>query len=729
MSSQPEIQLRVVEAKQRDVGRGKIRIDSIAMNKLGISTGDIVEIVGRRTTTAICWPAYPEDIRRDIVRMDGVIRRNAGVSLGDKVVVKKAKVSAARSVTLAPQQVSVTIDFGFENFVKRKLLAYPLFKQDTVLIPILGRAMPFIVISTVPKGIVVVTETTQLKVSEKPIPEIDKTGPSISYEDIGGLHDEIQKVREMIELPLKHPELFERLGIDPPRGVLLHGPPGCGKTLIAKAVASESEAHFITINGPEIMSKFYGESEQRLRGIFKEAEENSPSIVFIDELDAIAPKREDVSGEVERRVVAQMLSLMDGLVSRGQVIVIGATNRPNAVDPALRRPGRFDREIEIGVPDKKSRFEILLIHTRGMPLTEDVPLSRISEVTHGFVGADLQALAREAAMKTLRRILPEIDLDAETIPTEILDKLQVTKEDFENAQREVQPSAMREIFIETPNVSWKDVGGLHDVIQQIKESVEWPLKKPEAFKRMGIDPPRGVLIYGPPGTGKTLLARAVATETEANFISIKGPEVLSKWVGESEKAIREVFRKARLASPCIIFFDEIDSLTPRRGGSMGDSNVTERIISQLLTELDGLEDLKDVSVIAATNRPDIIDAALLRPGRFDRLVLVPEPDKDGVLQILKIYTDKMPLGDDIDLQELAGSLDGYVGADIEALCREAAIIALRQDEDATQVAREHFSLARQRVHPTVTPQVSEYFMKVSQGFKRQTPKTSQIDFT
>ena len=726
-SEVPEIMPRVVEAKQRDVGRGKVRIDSTAMNRLGVSTGDIVEIIGKNTTTAICWPSYPEDSRKDIIRMDGITRKNASISLGEKVTVKKAKVNAARSVILAPKQTSVTIDFGFENFVKRKLLAYPLHKHDTVLIPILGRAMPFTVVSTMPKGIVVVSETTQLKVSEKPIPESVKIAPSISYEDIGGLHEEIQKVREMVELPLKHPELFERLGIDPPRGVLLHGAPGCGKTLIAKAVANESNAHFITINGPEIMSKFYGESEQRLRGIFKEAEENSPSIVFIDELDAIAPKREDVSGEVERRVVAQMLSLMDGLVSRGQVIVIGATNRPNAVDPALRRPGRFDREIEIGVPDKRSRMEILLIHTRGMPLTEDVPLQEIANVTHGFVGADLQALGREAAMKTLRRILPEIDLDEEKIPSELLDKLKVTAEDFENALREVQPSAVREVYVESPNVKWEDVAGLDDVIQVIKESVEWPLKKPEAFERMGIDPPRGVLLYGAPGTGKTLLAKAVATESETNFISIKGSEILSKWVGESEKAIREVFRKARLAAPAVIFFDEIDSLTPRRGGGFGDVNVTERVISQILTEIDGVEDLKDVAIIAATNRPDIIDTALLRPGRFDRLVFVHEPDHTGLKEILELYTKNMPISKDVKISELPTSLklDGFVGADIMALCREAAIIALRQDENAVEVSRECFSLARQKIHPTVTSQVYDYYQKVETSFKKASTSPSK----
>ncbi|MCG3220210.1 MAG: CDC48 family AAA ATPase [Candidatus Heimdallarchaeota archaeon] len=712
-----EITLRVAEAKQRDVGRGKVRLDSMAMSKIGVSTGDIVEIIGKRSTTAVAWPSYPEDLKKDIIRCDGVIRRNAGVSLGDKVDVKKAKVSVARQVTLAPEQMSVNIDFSFENFVKRKLLGQPLSKKDTVLIPILGRAIPFNVVSTVPSGIVVVTEGTQLKVAEKPVMDGEKTAPSISYEDIGGLHQEIQKIREMVELPLKFPQLFEKLGIDPPRGVLLHGPPGCGKTLIARAVANESEAHFIVINGPEIMSKFYGESEQRLRSIFKDAEDNSPSIVFIDELDAIAPKREDVTGEVERRVVAQLLALMDGLIARGQVIVIGATNRPNAVDPALRRPGRFDREIEIHVPDRDSREEILLIHTRGMPLAQDVDLKVFADVTHGYVGADLQALSRESAMKTLRRVLPSANLEEESIPADVLDQLEVTHDDFLQAFKEITPTAIREVFVESPNIPWTAVGGLKQVIIEIREAIEWPLTQPEAFKRVGIKPPRGILLYGPPGCGKTLLAKAVVTESEANFISVKGPEVLSKWVGESEKAIREVFRKARLAAPSIVFFDEIDSLTPIRGMS-SDSNVTERVISQLLTELDGLVELKDIIVIAATNRPDIVDPALLRPGRFDRLIHVKAPNQKGRLEIFKIYTKEMPLASDVVLKDMASTTEGFVGSDIEALCREAGMLALREDFNIAKVAMKHFSEALEKIYPTVTPDVIKYYEKITERFKR-----------
>ncbi len=727
--SDKEINLRVAESKQRDVGRGKVRLDSMAMSKIGVSTGDIVEIEGKRTTTAVAWPSYPEDLKKDIIRMDGVVRRNAGVSLGDKVTIRKAKVSVARQINLAPEQMSVNIDFSFENFVKRKLLGQPLSRKDTVLIPILGRAIPFSVVSTVPSGIVVVTEATQLKVSDKPMSEGEKASPTVSYEDIGGLHQEILKIREMVELPLKFPQLFEKLGIDPPKGVLLHGPPGCGKTLIARAVASESAAHFIVLNGPEIMSKFYGESEQRLRGLFKDAEDNAPSIVFIDEIDAIAPKREDVTGEVERRVVAQLLALMDGLVSRGQVIVIGASNRPNAIDPALRRPGRFDREIEIHVPDRDSREEILLIHTRGMPLSPNVDLKTLSDVTHGYVGADLEALCREAAMKTLRRVLPKVDFREETIPTEVLDKLEVIHDDFLQALKEITPTAVREVFIESPNVPWTSVGGLDDVVNRIIEAIEWPLKNPDAFKRIGISPPRGILLYGPPGCGKTLIARAVATESEANFISVKGPEILSKWVGESEKAIREVFRKARLAAPSIVFFDEMDSLTPLRGRST-DSNVTERVISQLLTELDGLEELKDIVVLAATNRPDIVDPALLRPGRFDRLIYVNPPTLKGREEIFKIYTKTMPLESNISIKELAIDTDGFVGSDIEALCREAGMTALRADFNTPQVKMSHFKEALKDIHPTVTPDMVKYFDSISERFKRRSQmSTPKIGFS
>ncbi|MEM3465417.1 MAG: CDC48 family AAA ATPase [Candidatus Jordarchaeales archaeon] len=721
-----EAQLRVEEAQKRDVGRSIVRIDSEVMKMLGIHTGDIVEIRGKRVTAAIAWPAYPEDEGKDIIRMDGYIRKNANVTLGEKVTVAKAKEQYAKSVTLAPPSVQFPVESRFERFVKSKLVGQPVVEGDTLHVSVLSRAIIFVVVKTNPKGIVVIKPQTVLHISEKPASEISIGVSQVTYEDIGGLHEEIQKVREMIELPLKHPELFKRLGIEPPKGVLLYGPPGCGKTLIAKAVANEADAHFISINGPEIMSKFYGESEKRLREVFQEAEENAPSIIFIDELDSIAPKREEVTGEVERRIVAQLLALMDGLKSRGRVIVIGATNRPNALDPALRRPGRFDREIEISVPDKQGRFEILQIHARGMPLADDVDLYQLAASTHGFVGADLEALCREAAMKALRRYLPQIDLDEETIPTEILESMVVTQQDFMEALKEIQPSAIREVLVEVPSVRWEDIGGLEEVKQQVREAVEWPLKTPEAFERMGIEPPKGVLLYGPPGCGKTLIAKAVATMSEANFISVKGPELLSKWVGESERAIREVFRKARTAAPSIVFFDEFDSIAPRRGSGVGDSQVTERIISSLLTEIDGLEALHDVVVMAATNRPDLLDPALLRPGRFDRLILVPPPDEQARLEIFKIYTRKMPIADDVDLAELARVTKGYVGADIEAVCKEAAILALREDLNAEKVYQRHFDEALQRVHPTITPEMMRWYEQMEKRFKQATPPIEHV---
>ncbi len=697
------------------------------MEKLGIRTGDIIQIKGKRITSAIAWPAYQGDRGREIIRMDGRIRRNASVSLSEKVVVSRAKEEPAPNITLAPTSVPIRPEPRFEEFVKRKLLNNPVTLQDTVYIPILGRAIPFKVTDVKPQGIVVVAQSTVLTIADKPISETTTTA-EVTYEDIGGLSDAIQRIREMVELPMRHPELFKRLGIDPPRGLILHGPPGTGKTLLAKAVANESEANFIHINGPEIMSKFYGESEQKLRKIFEDAEENAPSIIFIDELDAIAPKREEVQGEVERRVVAQLLATMDGLKSRGQVIVIGATNRLNSLDPALRRPGRFDREIEIGVPDETERLEILHIHTRGMPLTtegeERVDLQSIAKDTHGFVGADLQALCREAAMKALRRYLPDILSKVvetnEEIPQEILDRLEVTKSDFREAHKEVLPSAIREVFLEIPNVHWEDIGGLEAAKEELKEVVEWPLNKPEVFRRMGITPPKGVLIYGPPGCGKTLLARAVATESKANFIAVKGPELISKWVGESEKAIREVFRKARTAAPCIIFFDEIDAIAPSRGRVSDSTQVTERVISQLLTEMDGLDAMKDVVVLAATNRPDMIDRALLRTGRFDRWVFIDSPDEKSRLAILELYTVKagMPLASDVNLHELARLTENYVGADIEALCREAAMRALREDINAQRVTMKHFQDAISSIQASVTKEVIESYRKLDKELRR-----------
>ncbi|MCC6013087.1 MAG: CDC48 family AAA ATPase [Candidatus Verstraetearchaeota archaeon] len=711
-----EVVLRVAESKQRDVGRGKVRIDTEIMKALGINVGDVVEIEGKRKTAAIAWPAYAEDQGMDIIRMDGLIRKNANVGLGEKVIVRKADPKIATMVKLAPVSFTINVDPGFVSFVKRRLIDTPLVEGDQVVIPVLGQAIPFVVVSTKPSGIVKVTEDTNLTILEKPT-EISRV-PRVTYEDIGGLKEAIRKIREMVELPLRHPELFKRLGIDPPKGVLLYGPPGCGKTLLAKAVANETDAYFIAINGPEIISKFYGESEQKLREYFEEAKQHAPAIIFIDEIDAIAPKREEVTGEVEKRVVAQLLALMDGLEARGNVIVIGATNRPNALDPALRRPGRFDREIEIGVPSAAERYEILQVHTRNMPLAKDVDLKKIANMTHGFVGADLAALCREAAMNALRRYLPEIDIQQEKIPPEVLEKLEVRMEDFEAAFKEITPTELREVYVEIPTVRWDDIGGLEEVKQELKECVEWPLKYPEKFKRLGIKPPKGILLYGPPGCGKTLLAKAVATESEANFIAIKGPEIFSKWVGESERAIREVFRRARQAAPCVIFFDEIDSIAPIRWASGGDSMVTERVISQLLTEMDGIVDLENVVVIGATNRPDMIDPALLRPGRFDRLIYVPEPDTATRLQIFKIHTRNMPLAKDVDLEKLANMTKGYAGSDIEAVCREAGLMALRENPDATEVCMRHFEKALAKVRPSITEDMIKYYKAWEERYKR-----------
>ena len=712
--------MKVGDAKQRDVGRGIARIDQRTMQKLNVSAGDVIEIIGKRSTAAIAWPAYSEDQDRNIIRIDGLTRKNAGVAINEYVIVRPAKVRDATLIVLAPVDMRLNVDEDFTNFVKNRLMERTFVEGDSTLVMMLGHAIPFTVTKARPRGIVRMAYNTTLQILSEPVPEA-KGVPRTTYEDIGGLHEEIQRIREMVELPLRHPELFQRLGIDPPKGVLLHGPPGCGKTLLARAVANESEANFFSINGPEIMSKFYGESEARLREMFQQAQKSSPSIIFIDELDAIAPKREEVTGEVERRVVAQLLALMDGLAGRGNVIVIGATNRPDALDPALRRPGRFDREIEIGVPDKKGRFEILQIHTRGMPLADDVDLKTLAEVTHGYTGADLAALCRETAMKALRRYLPEINLEEERIPPSVLEKMEIKMEDFMNAFKEVTPTAMREVYIEVPTVHWDDIGGLEDVKQELREAVEWPLKKPEVFERMGIRPPKGILLFGPPGCGKTMLARAVATESEANFISIKGPEVFSKWVGESEKAIREVFRKGRMAAPSVIFFDEFDALVPRRGLGYGDSGVSERVISQLLTEIDGISSLKDIVVIAATNRPDILDKAVLRPGRFDRLIYVPGPDEKARLEIFKIYTKNMPLAKDVDLEKLAKATKNYSGADIEAVCREAAMIALRRDTEAKEIMAADFEKAMEVIGPTITPDMDAWY----KSFMRQVRKVQK----
>ncbi|MBS3777839.1 MAG: CDC48 family AAA ATPase [Candidatus Thermoplasmatota archaeon] len=712
-----EVNLKVSEAFQQDVGYGRARIDHQTRMELDLSIGDVIEIEGQKNTASVVWRAHPTDEGKRIIRIDNLTRKNTGVGLGDNVTIKKAEVKSARTVTLAPlisKGQQIQFGSGIEVLIKKGLLKRPITKGDSIIIPgiaLFGSALPFAILNTSPSGIVSINEETVIKVKEEAAQQMEPEGPRVSYEDIGGLKDELERVKEMIQLPIKHPKIFNRLGIDPPKGVLLHGPPGTGKTLIAKAVANESGANFYTINGPEIMSKFYGQSEENLRKIFDEAEKNAPSIVFIDEIDAIAGKRSETHGEVEKRVVSQLLTLMDGLKGRGKLIVIGATNIPDSLDPALRRPGRFDREIRIDAPDRDGRKEIIQIHTRGMPKADEVDLKKLADRTYGYVGADLAALARESAMNALRRYLPEIDLD-KPIPVEVLEKMEVTMDDFKNAQRGIEPSALREFFVEVPKVSWKDVGGLEKVKQQLRESVEWPLSQPDVFKRLGINAPRGILLYGPPGTGKTLLAKAVANESDANFISIKGPEVMSKWVGESEKAVRELFKKAKQVAPSIVFLDELDAIAPRRGAYSG-SHVTESVVNQLLTSVDGLESMEGVVIIGATNRPDIIDSSLLRPGRFDRLIMTPSPDKNARKEIFKIHTKNMPLDTDISLDELANETDGFSGADIEALCREAAMIALRDDIKVKKVNRNHFVKAMDGIRASLTENLLKYYNKVS----------------
>jgi len=709
-----EFRLRVAEAKQRDVGYGIARIDREVGASAGLSTGDIIEIKGKKSAAATLWLGYVEDEKdKDVIRIDGYIRNNAGVSLNDYVVVRKAPVKEAQLAVMAPFNTSIKPDENFTKLVKSRLIEYPVVQRNIVPILFFGNLFTFAVVQTRPSGIVKITPKTKLIIHTRVMQE--KTlRTSVTYEDIGGLQEEIQRVREMIELPLRYPELFQKLGIEPPKGVLLYGPPGCGKTLLAKAVATEAEANFMLINGPEIMNKYYGETEARLREIFRKAEEESPSIIFIDEIDAIAPKRSEVTGEVEKRVVAQLLALMDGLEGRGSVIVIGATNRPNALDAALRRPGRFDREIEIGIPDRRARKEVLQIHTRGMPLAKDTSIDRVSEMTRGYTGADLAALCREAAMKSIRRILPSIDFSEEKISPEILNSLEVTMKDFIDAYKEITPTALREVEVEAPTVHWEEVGGLEDVKQRLIEAIEWPLKYPQKFERLGIRPPKGILLYGPPGCGKTLLAKAIATESEANFITVKGPEIYSKWVGESEKAIRETFRKARQASPSVVFLDEIESIIPRKDLFEEGSGVTNRVASQLLAEMDGIEELTDIVVIGATNRPDMLDPAVLRPGRFDRLILVPPPDEKARLKVLRIYTRRMPLTEDVNLEELASRTEGYSGADLESLCREAALSALRRHISADVVTRHDFDEALKIVKPSILPQMLREYEKVGE---------------
>ncbi len=731
------IELRVAEAYPRDVGRKIARIDRRSMEKLGVSTGDFIKISkDDKSVVAVVWPLRREDEGRGIIRIDGYLRGALGAGIGDTVRVEKAeKVEPATKVVLAPTEA---IRFGpdFVEYVKSFLLRKPLARGETIVVPVL-EGLPLVVVATQPAQIVYVTEGTEVSIREKPVKEEElqraRGIPKVTWEDIGDLEEAKERIREIVELPMKHPEIFKHLGIEPPKGILLYGPPGVGKTLLAKALANEIGAYFISINGPEIMSKYYGESEQRLREIFKEAEENAPSIIFIDEIDAIAPRREEVTGEVEKRVVAQLLTLMDGLKERGKVIVIGATNRPDAVDPALRRPGRFDREIEIRPPDKRARVEILKVHTRNMPLcTEEdvkqgvckeedvVDLEKLAEMTHGYTGADLAALAKEAAMAALRRFIKEgkIDFKQKEIPTSVLKELKVTMKDFMEAMKMVRPTLIREVYVEVPEVRWDDIGGLDEVKQELREAVEWPLKYPDVFEKMGIRPPRGILLFGPPGTGKTLLAKAAATESGANFIAVRGPEILSKWVGESEKAIRKIFERARQVAPAIVFFDEIDSIAPARGYRHDTSGVTDRIVNQMLTEMDGIQPLSNVVVIGATNRPDILDPALLRPGRFDRIIYVPPPDKEARKQIFKIHTRKVPLAEDVDLDKLAELTEGYTGADIEAVVREAVMLKLREKLEVGPVEMRHFLQALKKVPPSLTPEDIRRYESLARQLKR-----------
>ncbi|MGD9674079.1 MAG: CDC48 family AAA ATPase [Candidatus Nitrosocosmicus sp.] len=725
--------LKVAEAEQRDVGRKIARVDPDVADALNIISGDALEIssLGRKTTL-LSWPAKESDRGKGLIRIDGLIRNRLDVGINDLIEIRVVESKTANDITFAPTEPLRIM--GAEEYLAEYLNGALMTKGDTIPISVMGRRIDLVVISTHPSGPVIISDTTKIVVSEETSKALqisqEGSSASITYEDIGGLGDAVARVREMIELPLRHPELFKRLGVEAPKGVLLHGPPGTGKTLLAKAVANETNSNFFTIGGPEIMSKYHGESEERLRNVFQEAEKNAPSIIFIDEIDSIAPKREEVTGEVERRIVAQLLSLMDGMTSRGKVVVIAATNRINAIDPALRRPGRFDREIEIGVPNRDGRLEVLQIHTRGMPLDKDVDLQKLADISHGFVGADLQALAKEAAMRALRRVLPDINLSSESIPLDTLRKIIVRMQDFMEVIKETEPSAMREVFVEVPDIKWEDIGGLTAIKQELQEAVEWPLKYLNVFTYADATPPKGILLYGPPGTGKTLMAKAAANESEANFISIKGPELLSKWVGESEKGVREIFRKARQAAPCIIFFDELDAIAPTRGGDHGDSHVTERVISQLLTEMDGLEILTNVVVIAATNRPDIIDPALLRPGRFDRILYVSPPDRESRLQILKIHTKKKPLSEDVNVEDLADKTDGYTGADIASLASAAVMLALREHiakypdskeaekhTDDLKIGMKHFDEAMKKIRP-LSKQELDMYKNVANQFGR-----------
>jgi len=740
------ISLKVQEAYQEEAYKGIVRIDSQTMREIGVKSGEIVEIQGGRTSVGIVDRAYPSDIGQKIIRMDGIIRRNARTGIGEEVKIKKADVREAKTITIAPAQQGVMIQAANPALFKQGLLGRAVTKGDVISLGGAKRrkrtmsgspfedifnvfeeinstsfgfgSLKFIVADLDPsKQPAIITENTSLKISAKTVEvkEGEEKIPEVNYEDIGGLQEEIKKIREMVELPLKNPEIFESLGISPPKGVLLHGPPGTGKTLLAKAVATETNANFILVNGPELLSKFYGETEKKIRKLFEDAEKNAPTIIFIDEIDAIAPKREETYGEVERRMVSQLLTVMDGLNARGRVIVIGATNRQNSLDPALRRPGRFDREINIGVPNKEGRLKILQIHTRNMPLTKDVDLEAIASKTHGFVGADLESLCKEAAMNVIRREMPKLNLKEGEVSSDLKSKLQVKKEDFVAARKIVRPSSLREVLVEAPDVKWTDVGGLDSLKGELKEAIEWPLKYPHTFNKMGIKPPRGILMYGPPGTGKTLLAKAVANESESNFILVKGPELLTKWVGESEKGVRKIFEKARETSPTIIFFDEIDALATRRGLDSG-SQVTERVVNALLAEMDGLEELTDVVVLAATNRPDLVDPALMRPGRFDRIIATQLPDEKTRLEVLKVHTRTIPLAKDVNLEEVNKKLEDFNGADVQGLCREAAMVALRANKESTEVTMANFEKAIEKIMPSLKQEEIEKYKNIEEKY-------------
>ncbi|MBE44419.1 MAG: AAA family ATPase [Thaumarchaeota archaeon] len=710
------VQMRVIEAKQRDVGKKRARITHEVMNSLGITPGDIVELFGKNRTAATVWPVDEDDIDDDVIRIDGQTRKNARVSLNDLVQVKKNNTKSARSITLLPMGDKIVVDREFCEFVKNRLKGLPLAEGDEISVVILGNPMYFKVQKVVPKSIVDINHSTKLNILADST--ISKK-PRVTYEEIGGLREKIEKLHEIIELPLRHPEVFQRLGIEPHKGIMLYGPPGCGKTLIAKALASESEANFFSINGPEIMNKYYGETEARLREIFKESRENAPSIVFIDEIDAIAPKREEAFGDVEKRVVAQLLALMDGLSERGNVIVIGATNRPESVDPALRRPGRFDRELEVGVPNVEGRIEVLQIHTRGMPLADDINLKKLANELHGYTGADIKALCREAAMKAMKHYLPEIDFESDKIPPEVLENMIINNKNFYDGMKEIVPTALREFYVETPRVRWENVGGLYEVKRRLFDNLITAIKEPENFQNLGISPPKGALLYGPPGCGKTLIAWALATESGANIIMVKGPEVLSKWVGESEKAIRDIFRKARASSPCIVVFDELDSIARPRSSISEDSGVGERVLSQVLTDMEDIGHT-GVIVVGITNRPDLIDTSLLRPGRLDVITYIPAPDEQSRLEILKIITKKIPLTKDVNMEELAKTTKSYSGADLVGVCREAVINAMRNKR--SEVYSSDFDKALRRVKPSITTDVEIWYDSVSKNVTYALPK-------